>query len=187
MSTGLRLECFSARGLAAPPPMITPADLDEAHGLGFAAGRAAAFDEGAAAVGAALQALATALDGARAARAAQDAATRREIAALVRAVIARIAPRMRAETLAEHIVQELTDRAAAAPAERCRIRCEEALAAPLRAALARAGIAGVEVTTGSGPVEVAVPGGSLRIDMPAFEAALDRLVADFADFAEGED
>lgn len=180
MTAALRLESFAPRIVAAAPPPITPAQLVEARLEGIAEGRAAAADESAATVAGALQALAAALAAATAEREARDAAARRDSAALVRSVLARVAPRLRVEALAERVLLELTGRLAATPPDPCRIRCEEDLVAPLRLALASAGITGVEVTVGAGPLEVAVPGGALRIDTAAFEAALDRLIDDFA-------
>lgn len=180
MSAGLRLESFAPRIAAAPPPPITAEELAEARLEGFAQGRAAAADESAAAVADALNTLAAALAETEAAHEARQAANRRDMAVLVRSVVACLAPRLRAEALAERVVRELAERAAAVPPEACRIRCEEALVAPLRDALASAGIAGVAVAAGPGPLEVAVPGGSLRIDIMAFEAALDRMIGDFA-------
>lgn len=182
MMAGLRLESFSPR-IAAPPPPITAADLAEARSQGFAAGRTAAADDAAAGVAAALRDLSAAIAEAEAGARGRDAAFRRDTAVLVRAVVARIAPRLRAEALAERVVEALAGHPAAAP-RACRIRCEADLAGPLAAALEGAGIAGVELAVAPGPLQVEVPGGELRIDMAAFEAALDRMVADFA---EGED
>lgn len=181
MSAVLRLESFSARIAVAPPP-ITTEHLAHARGEGFAAGLEAGADAAAAAVAAAIQALTAALSEAEANRAGRDAMARREMAALLRAVIGRLAPPLRAGVVAERVVAELAALDAAAP-EAARIRCEAGLVAPVRQALATAGIAGVEVAAGEGPLEVTLPGGALRIDMAGLETALDRLVAEIA---EGE-
>lgn len=183
MSAMLRLESFSARTAVPPPPTIRREEVEAARAEGFAAGRAAEAEAGSAAVASALRDLAAALSAAATAREDRATAMRREMADLVRAVIARLAPRLRAEALCERVVDELTARTAATPLA-CRIRCDAGLVAALSRALEGAGIAGVEVVAGEGPLEVEVPGGALRIDRTGFEAALDRLVGDIA---EGDD
>lgn len=179
MSLGLRLESFSSP-TAAPPPAITAAQLLEARRAGFCEGRAAAADEAGAATAIALQEIAAALgavaeDGHR-----RELAWRAEAAVLARAIIGQIAPASRAASLAERVVLALNRRVDGTTGARCRISCAADLVEGLDAALRHAGIAGVEVTAGRGPVEVSLPGGALRIDMPAFEADLARLASEFA-------
>lgn len=181
MSAVLRLESFTARSAAAPAP-ISPEQLAAARAEGFADGLAAGADAAAAGVADAIQALASALAAAEADRAARSAESRRELATLLRAVVVRLAPALRAEALAEQVVRALTSQRET-PRQSCRIRCSEDLVAPLRQALADGRIDGVAVTAGDGPLEIIVPGGTLRIDMPTYEAALDRLVAEIG---EGE-
>lgn len=178
MSLGLRLESFASPG-AAPPPAITVAELVEARRAGIDEGRAAAARDAAIAAAAALQDIAAALAAATAAGRESELAWRADAAVLAQAVIARLAQPLRAASLAERVVLALQRRVDGPSGAGCRIRCAAELVRPLAAALAGAGIAGVEVIAGAGPVEVSMPGGALRIDMAGFEADLDRLASEF--------
>ena len=161
MSLELRLESFSSPS-AAPAPAITGAQLLDARRAGFDEGRAAAAEEAGAATAAALQEIAAALAVAAGEGHRRELAWRAEAAVLAQSIVGRIAPASRAASLAERVVLALNRRVDGPSGAGCRIRCAPDLVAGLDAALRRAGIAGVEVSPGAGPVEVSLPGGALR-------------------------
>ena len=175
MSACLRLESFSprpARIVAAPEVTLTQADLNAARAAGFDEGCLAAFDADRLQLAEAIGAMAEALSRDDARRDAEAVQWRATIAGLLRAVLARIAPRMRAAAATDAILQEIASLSRMVSAPALRVTCDPATADLLRPAMDAAGLGGIVVDIAEGCPTIHADCGVMAIDM---DGLADRL------------
>lgn len=175
----LRLESFSppaVRTAAPPEALLTQADLEAARVTGFDEGQSAARDSDRLRLTEAIGALAEALSRDAARRDADAVQWRTTIAALLRAVMARIAPRMRAAAVTDTILQEIGNLSLMVPAPTLRVTCDPGTADLLRPAMDAAGLGGIAVDIAEGCPTIHADCGVMAIDMDGLADRLDLLL-----------
>lgn len=175
MSACLRLESFSSppvRTAAPPEALLTQADLEAARATGFDDGRLAARAADRLQLTEAIGALAEALSRDAARRDAEAVQWRTTIAALLRAAMSRIAPRMRAAAVTDTILQEIGNLSLMVPAPTLRVTCDPVTADLLRPAMDAAGLGGIAVDIAEGCPTIHADCGVMAIDM---DGLADRL------------